>query len=186
MTHRSPSKRATRRRRPASNWELTEVCEPNRNYQIEDAGAHVAGPARWMRLHEKLRAAADIQPRVPDALQATLRPYQEAGFAWLMRLTTWAPGAVLADDMGLGKTVQVLAMLPEPLEVVVLLPDEGAVRAVVRDFFARYKLVKPNLSLRFLEAPLPVPNRRLRTDDLWAKVKPCPKVREQRHRVACR
>ena len=49
------------------------------------------------------------------------------------------------------KTVQVLAMLPEPLEVVVLLPDEGAVRAVVRDFFARYKLVKPNLSLRFLD-----------------------------------
>lgn len=24
-------------------WELTEVCEPNRNYQIEDAGAHADG-----------------------------------------------------------------------------------------------------------------------------------------------
>lgn len=24
-------------------WELTEVCEPNRNYQIEDAGTHADG-----------------------------------------------------------------------------------------------------------------------------------------------
>ena len=24
-------------------WELTEVCEPNHNYQIEDAGAHADG-----------------------------------------------------------------------------------------------------------------------------------------------
>jgi len=24
-------------------WELTEVCEPNRSYQIEDAGAHADG-----------------------------------------------------------------------------------------------------------------------------------------------
>jgi hypothetical protein len=24
-------------------WELNEVCEPNRNYQIEDAGPHADG-----------------------------------------------------------------------------------------------------------------------------------------------
>lgn len=24
-------------------WELTEICEPNRNYQIEDAGTHTDG-----------------------------------------------------------------------------------------------------------------------------------------------
>lgn len=24
-------------------WELTEVCEPNRNYHIEDAGMHADG-----------------------------------------------------------------------------------------------------------------------------------------------
>jgi len=24
-------------------WELTEICEPNRTYQIEDAGAHADG-----------------------------------------------------------------------------------------------------------------------------------------------
>ncbi|MBK6658531.1 MAG: hypothetical protein IPG43_10480 [Proteobacteria bacterium] len=49
------------------------------------------------------------------------------------------------------KTIQVLAMLPAPLEVVALVPDEGPVRTAVRDFFARYQREKPNLSLRFLD-----------------------------------
>jgi hypothetical protein len=49
------------------------------------------------------------------------------------------------------KTVKVLAMLPAPLEVVALVPDEGPVRAAVRDFFTRYQREKPNLSLRFLD-----------------------------------
>ncbi len=78
---------------------------------LEEAGAHVAGPARWMRLHDRLRDAAALHVELPATLNAELRPYQRDGFAWLMRLTTWAPGAVLADDMGLGKTVQALALL---------------------------------------------------------------------------
>jgi hypothetical protein len=49
------------------------------------------------------------------------------------------------------KTVQVLGMLPEPLEAVALVPDQPAIRTAVRDFYARYQRVKPNLSLRFLD-----------------------------------
>ncbi len=49
------------------------------------------------------------------------------------------------------KTAQVLAMLPEPLEAVALVPDQPAVRTAIRDFYARYQLIKPNLSLRFLD-----------------------------------
>lgn len=52
------------------------------------------------------------------------------------------------------KTAQVLALLPEPLDVVALVPDQPAVRGAVGDFFARYKLIKPNLSLRFLDPRL--------------------------------
>jgi hypothetical protein len=44
-------------------------------------------------------------------LQATLRPYQEEGFEWAMRLSYAGLGACLADDMGLGKTLQALAVL---------------------------------------------------------------------------
>lgn len=49
------------------------------------------------------------------------------------------------------RTVAVLALLPDTLDVVALVPDEGPVRAAVRDFFARYKLAKSNLGLRFLD-----------------------------------
>ncbi len=60
---------------------------------------------------ERLRAAQDIQPVLPKGLQAELRPYQEEGYAWIMRLAAAGFGACLADDMGLGKTIQSLAVL---------------------------------------------------------------------------
>jgi len=44
----------------------------------------------------------------PDHLKATLRPYQLAGFQWLLFLNEAGWGGILADDMGLGKTVQTL------------------------------------------------------------------------------
>ncbi|MBI3268079.1 MAG: DEAD/DEAH box helicase [Planctomycetes bacterium] len=46
-----------------------------------------------------------------EALQATLRPYQEVGLRWLYLLARLGFGACLADDMGLGKTIQVIALL---------------------------------------------------------------------------
>ncbi len=45
------------------------------------------------------------------ALNATLRPYQQAGVEWLHLLSQLGLGACLADDMGLGKTIQVLSLL---------------------------------------------------------------------------
>ncbi len=45
----------------------------------------------------------------PEHLQAALRPYQLAGFQWLVFLHEAGWGGILADDMGLGKTVQALA-----------------------------------------------------------------------------
>lgn len=47
----------------------------------------------------------------PVACDATLRPYQLEGYAWLANLWDARLGGVLADDMGLGKTIQTLAML---------------------------------------------------------------------------
>jgi non-specific serine/threonine protein kinase len=44
----------------------------------------------------------------PEHLTATLRPYQLAGFQWLIFLNEAGWGGILADDMGLGKTVQTL------------------------------------------------------------------------------
>ena len=47
--------------------------------------------------------------RPPADLKAELRPYQLAGFQWLVFLNEAGWGGILADDMGLGKTVQALA-----------------------------------------------------------------------------
>ncbi|RYY31033.1 MAG: ATP-dependent helicase, partial [Chitinophagaceae bacterium] len=48
----------------------------------------------------------------PDPLvNASLRPYQQKGFEWMMLLAEAGAGACLADDMGLGKTLQSICFL---------------------------------------------------------------------------
>ncbi len=66
-------------------------------------------------LEEKKKRLAHIidnnfaELRPPESLKAELRPYQLAGFQWLVFLKEAGWGGILADDMGLGKTVQALA-----------------------------------------------------------------------------
>ncbi|MEN9483392.1 MAG: hypothetical protein RJB37_1272, partial [Pseudomonadota bacterium] len=60
---------------------------------------------------DRLVEAQQFEPVLPRTLQATLRPYQEEGYQWAMRLAETGLGAILADDMGLGKTLQALAVL---------------------------------------------------------------------------
>lgn len=54
----------------------------------------------------------ELRHQPPAGFQATLRPYQEKGVAWLQHMQKLELGALLADDMGLGKTVQTIAVLP--------------------------------------------------------------------------
>ena len=49
------------------------------------------------------------------------------------------------------KTVQVLQLLPQPLVVVALVPDEGGLHTGIGDFFARYRRHKGDLQLRFVD-----------------------------------
>lgn len=65
----------------------------------------------WKEFRERVENKQNIEHKIPAALQAELRPYQEDGFRWMARLAEWEGGACLADDMGLGKTVQTLAIL---------------------------------------------------------------------------
>ena len=76
------------------------------DWSAVSAGPWLAQTLQGLRQPEGL---AHIDPR-PE-LQATLRPYQEAGVRWLYLLTRLGLGACLADDMGLGKTMQILALL---------------------------------------------------------------------------
>ena len=60
---------------------------------------------------EKMHDSYQLNPSVPEKLNATLREYQTEGYRWMLRLDSWGAGACLADDMGLGKTIQTIAVL---------------------------------------------------------------------------
>jgi len=78
---------------------------------IADWTQVVAGPwlAETLKGLRSPEALAQIDPG--EALNGTLRPYQQVGVRWLYLLAKLGLGACLADDMGLGKTIQVLSLL---------------------------------------------------------------------------
>ena len=84
---------------------------------VSDLSVSDLAASRWVesarRLTELTGADADggeaaTTVPVPAGLRAELRPYQQAGYAWLSHLLDAGLGGILADDMGLGKTLQTL------------------------------------------------------------------------------
>jgi len=71
-------------------------------------GGNASVRDRGRALAERPAPAATVPP---TGLQATLRPYQQAGLAWLQNLRAHDAGGILADDMGLGKTLQTISHL---------------------------------------------------------------------------
>lgn len=76
---------------------------------------HGLNPSLRIRDDVDVGALRDFAPRSKpsERLQATLYPYQEAGYRWLSEAADAGLGCLLADEMGLGKTVQVIALLAE-------------------------------------------------------------------------
>ncbi|BAV09544.1 non-specific serine/threonine protein kinase [Filimonas lacunae] len=60
----------------------------------------------------RLLQCNELETQAPStALQASLRPYQLAGFQWMQSLDQLGWGGCLADDMGLGKTLQTITFI---------------------------------------------------------------------------
>lgn len=79
---------------------------------LRKRGVRVILPPDDEALVERLLNFERIEPRpLPQALKATLRPYQQEGYRWLGFLYQHRLGACLADDMGLGKTIQAISLL---------------------------------------------------------------------------
>jgi len=74
----------------------------------EDESARVTLNKKLMQLKNFKTIEAQ---EVPANFKGALRPYQKAGYDWLVFLNKYKFGGCLADDMGLGKTVQTLALL---------------------------------------------------------------------------
>jgi non-specific serine/threonine protein kinase len=68
---------------------------------------------QWFKtMKESLMNPADLEKiNIEPSFHAILRGYQEEGYHWLNKMSTFGFGACLADDMGLGKTVQMIAFL---------------------------------------------------------------------------
>ncbi|MDM8347349.1 DEAD/DEAH box helicase [Pseudomonas sp. sp1636] len=99
---REPGESSQRLRLPrADAARLGELEQgPALNWQ---GGEQLRGLAQRLQTH----STQDVE--APAGLQATLRPYQLHGLAWMQALGELEIGGVLADDMGLGKTLQTLA-----------------------------------------------------------------------------
>nr|WP_226904854.1 DEAD/DEAH box helicase [Pedobacter schmidteae] len=99
--------------------ELTEnhirTDKINYNMIAELYDAHLLDEAVKDQLaiyRRKLSGPEQITPvKIPDALQAELRGYQQDGVNWLNFLDDFNFGACLADDMGLGKTIQIISFI---------------------------------------------------------------------------
>lgn len=69
-----------------------------------------------VRLSDSVKSAlkeltADEACEAPEKLNATLRPYQERGYRWMLKNLRVGMGSIIADDMGMGKTLQVISVL---------------------------------------------------------------------------
>ena len=78
--------------------------------ELDGERVEFAAPPVLGGLAERIRDRAGAEVPPPPGLHATLRPYQQAGLAWLATMTGLGLGACLADDMGLGKTIQLIAL----------------------------------------------------------------------------
>jgi hypothetical protein len=102
------------------------------------------GYARLAPLIDGFEALPDA--RLPEGLDATLRPYQLRGVSWLGFLREAGLGAVLADDMGLGKTLQTICVLRG--RSLVICP-----RSVVHNWADELRRFRPGLRVALYHGP---------------------------------
>lgn len=113
-------------------------------------------PERLRRKAEELEALKPkTDPTAPKEFLATLRGYQQDGFAWLQFLREQGLGGILADDMGLGKTIQTLCHLHAEkaagranLPSLILAP-----KSVVPNWEKEAKKFAPSLKVIALQGP---------------------------------
>lgn len=78
-------------------------------------GIDVEDTPAWRLQADQVNRMAPLQPvQLGPELEATLRPYQKDGVAWLRFLESNHFCGLLADEMGLGKTLQTLAWIGLP------------------------------------------------------------------------
>lgn len=78
---------------------------------FNDTAVEVKKNEEFHQLIESISNMEQKHYKLPDGVNAVLRPYQISGFQWLMTLADHQLGGILADDMGLGKTLQAIVYM---------------------------------------------------------------------------
>jgi superfamily II DNA or RNA helicase len=85
--------------------------------ELEQLAGDTEQASAWRESVTGLLELESVAPvPLPAGIDATLRPYQQDGFNWLVFLWQHQLGGVLADDMGLGKTLQTLALITHAMD----------------------------------------------------------------------
>jgi hypothetical protein len=107
-------------------FSLTDENTANKNIQLKKyhigilqqlQEGNIAEVVMNRKLQQLLTMENIEETELPKQLNATLRPYQKAGFDWMCFLHSYGFGGCLADDMGLGKTLQTLSLLAKMKEM---------------------------------------------------------------------
>jgi len=97
--------------------------ETNETYQISkglalylddllnEARIEVRKNEEFQNLITTISSMGEVEYTLPEGINASLRPYQQTGYQWLMTLADHQLGGILADDMGLGKTLQAIVYM---------------------------------------------------------------------------
>src|SRR5262249_5736182 len=100
---------------PGGQMTLLEALRLAHGLEGATGGLPILGLDSTGWVSDLLRASSGSEKLVmvdqPTFFRGSLRPYQQAGLAWMAFLDKFGLGACLADDMGLGKTIQLIALL---------------------------------------------------------------------------
>ncbi len=81
----------------------------NRDFEIEK-------DRDFSELTDRILNPTVTDYKLPNGIEADLRPYQVTGYKWLRNLAEYDLGGILADDMGLGKTLQSIVYIASYLQ----------------------------------------------------------------------
>ncbi len=87
----------------------------------------------------------DLMTKLPQSLNATLRPYQIDGALWMIDHYINGLGICLADDMGLGKTLQTIALLLYVKENHILNQEQSKGPSIQLSLFENYASFRNSL-----------------------------------------
>jgi len=94
-------------------WSLSSIDPSN----FDGLPIQFSMSERLLQIQQQMQGILPITTKeIPNVINATLRPYQSEGIAWLDRLRQMHLNGILADDMGLGKTLQAIIAITQHKE----------------------------------------------------------------------